>query len=300
VVFAVLFILLLQRARGGLAPFALRYLPRVQPTPPKLVGALDHRRQPDRGTPILAVSEATRRFGGLVAVNSVSFEVEAGEILGLIGPNGAGKTTMFNLITGALPLDQGRIAFLGRDITHLPQRLIARAGIARTFQHVKLRPHMTLLDTVLLGTYGRTSSGFLGGALLLDRAEEHRAEAEAMRQLQRVGLADRAFDLAGNLPLGNQRLLEIARALAADPALLVLDEPAAGLRTAEKAELTRLLQALRAEGLTILLVEHDMDFVMGLVDRTVVMDFGSKLCEGAPDAVRADPRVQEAYLGGVV
>jgi len=299
VVFAVLFILLLQRARGGLAPFALRYLPRVHPTPPTSSGALERRRQPDRGTPILAVSEVTRRFGGLVAVNSVSFEVEAGEILGLIGPNGAGKTTMFNLITGALPLDQGRITFLGQDITRQPQRRIARAGIARTFQHVKLRPHMTLLDTVLLGTYGRTSSGFLRGALRLDRAEERHAEAEAMRQLQRVGLADRAFELAGNLPLGNQRLLEIARALAADPALLVLDEPAAGLRTAEKAELARLLQALRAEGLTILLVEHDMDFVMGLVDRAVVMDFGSKLCEGAPDIVRADPRVQEAYLGGV-
>ncbi|MGD9880061.1 MAG: ATP-binding cassette domain-containing protein [Reyranella sp.] len=300
VVFAVLFILLLQRARSGLVPYALRYLPRVQPTVPTATTALERRRQPDRGKPILEVSEVTRRFGGLVAVNSVSFEVEAGEILGLIGPNGAGKTTMFNLLTGALPLDQGRITFLGQDITRRPQRHIARAGIARTFQHVKLRPNMTLLDTVLLGTYGRTSSGFLRGALRLDRAEEKRAEAEAMRQLHRVGLADRAFELAGNLPLGNQRLLEIARALAADPALLVLDEPAAGLRTAEKAELARLLAALRAEGLTILLVEHDMDFVMGLVDRTVVMDFGSKLCEGAPAVVRADPRVQEAYLGGVV
>jgi branched-chain amino acid transport system permease protein len=299
VVFAVLFILLLQRARGGLVPLVLRYLPRVQPTLPTAMATLDRRQQPERGKPILVVSEVTRRFGGLVAVNSVSFEVEAGEILGLIGPNGAGKTTMFNLITGALPLDQGRVTFLGQDITRRPQRQIARAGIARTFQHVKLRPTMTLLDTVLLGTYGRTSTGFLRGALRLDRAEEGRAAAEAMRQLQRVGLAERAFELAGNLPLGNQRLLEIARALAADPALLVLDEPAAGLRAGEKAELARLLETLRAEGLTILLVEHDMDFVMGLVDRTVVMDFGSKLCEGAPDVVRADPRVQEAYLGGV-
>ncbi|MFO1086999.1 MAG: branched-chain amino acid ABC transporter ATP-binding protein/permease [Reyranellaceae bacterium] len=299
VVFAVLFILLLQRARGGLVPLVLRYLPHVQPAPPTAAAALDGRQQPNRGQPILTVSEVTRRFGGLVAVNSVSFEVEAGEILGLIGPNGAGKTTMFNLITGALPLDQGRITFLGQDITRQPQRRIARAGIARTFQHVKLRPTMTLLDTVLLGTYGRTSSGFVRGALRLDRAEEGRASAEAMRQLQQVGLADRAFELAGNLPLGSQRLLEIARALAADPALLVLDEPAAGLRTAEKAELAHLLGTLRAEGLTILLVEHDMDFVMGLVDRAVVMDFGSKLCEGAPAIVRADPRVQEAYLGGV-
>jgi branched-chain amino acid transport system permease protein len=299
VVFSVLFILLLQRARAGLVPFALPWLPRLQPIVPVAKAALVRRHQPERGTPLLAVDGVLRRFGGLVAVNSVSFEVNAGEILGLIGPNGAGKTTMFNLITGALAPDQGRVTFLGRDITRHPQREIARAGIARTFQHVKLRPNMTLLDTVLLGTYGRTHSGFLAGALRLDRAEENRARAEAMHQLQRVGLADRAFELAGSLPLGSQRLLEIARALAADPALLVLDEPAAGLRAGEKTDLARLLNALKAEGLTILLVEHDMDFVMGLVDRTVVMDFGSKLCEGTPAVVRRDPRVQEAYLGGV-
>jgi branched-chain amino acid transport system permease protein len=299
IVFSVLFILLLQRARAGVVPFALRWLPRLQATPPAAAGALEHRRQPERGQPILSVAGATRRFGGLVAVDDVSFELKAGEILGLIGPNGAGKTTMFNLITGALPPHQGKISFLGKDITRRAQRQIARAGVARTFQHVKLRRTMTLLDTVLLGTYGRTSCGFFAGTLRLDRAEEARARAEAMQQLQRVGLADRAFELAGNLPLGNQRLLEIARALAADPALLMLDEPAAGLRPPEKAELARLLEALRGEGLTILLVEHDMDFVMGLVDRTVVMDFGSKLCEGTPAVVRRDPRVQEAYLGGV-
>jgi len=229
----------------------------------------------------------------------VSFQLTAGEILGLIGPNGAGKTTMFNLLTGALPMDRGRIEFLGQDITRSTQRHIARAGIARTFQHVKLRKTMTLLDTVLLGTYGRTRAGFLAGLLRLDRAEEAQARAEAMRQLTRVGLSDRAFELAGNLPLGSQRLLEIARALASDPALLMLDEPAAGLRAAEKAELARLIKELRAEGLSILLVEHDMEFVMGLVDRTVVMDFGAKLCEGTPAVVRSDPRVQEAYLGGV-
>jgi branched-chain amino acid transport system permease protein len=295
----VLFILLLQRARAGIVPFALRWLPRVQPTPPLAAGALKHRQQPERGQPILSVAGATRRFGGLIAVDNVSFELQAGEILGLIGPNGAGKTTMFNLITGALPLHQGKISFHEQDISRRAQRYIARAGVARTFQHVKLRKTMTLLDTVLLGTYGRTRSGFLAGVLRLDRAEEARARAEAMGQLQRVGLADRAFEVAGNLPLGNQRLLEIARALAAAPALLVLDEPAAGLRAGEKADLARLLEALRTEGLSILLVEHDMDFVMGLVDRTVVMDFGAKLCEGTPAVVRRDPRVQEAYLGGV-
>ena len=299
VVFSVLFILLLQRARGGILPFVLRYLPALQPAVPVAAAVLGRRPQPARGEPLLTVAGATRRFGGLVAVNDVSFELQAGEILGLIGPNGAGKTTMFNLITGALAADQGRFTFLGSDITRKAQRRIARAGIARTFQHAKLRRDMTLLDTVLLGTYGRTVSGFIAGALRLDRAEEARAAAEAMWQLQRVGLADRAFERAGNLPLGNQRLLEIARALAAEPALLVLDEPAAGLRSGEKAVLARLLQTLRAEGLTILLVEHDMEFVMGLVDRVVVMDFGSKLCEGTPAVVRRDPRVQEAYLGGV-
>ncbi len=299
VVFAVLFILLLQRARAGIVPFILRYLPTVKPAAPVATTSLERRVQPDRGKPLLTVAGVVRRFGGLTAVSGVSFEVCTGEILGLIGPNGAGKTTMFNLITGTLPPNEGHITFLGTDIAGRTQRRIARAGIARTFQHVKLRPNMTLLDTALLGTYARTGSGFLAGALRLDRREEARARAEAMRQLARVGLADRAFELAGNLPLGNQRLLEIARALAADPALLVLDEPAAGLRAGEKAALARLLETLRSEGLAILLVEHDMDFVMGLVDRTVVMDFGSKLCEGTPAVIRRDPRVQEAYLGGV-
>jgi branched-chain amino acid transport system permease protein len=299
VVFSVLFILLLQRARAGLVPFALRYLPRLRPAPPPAAEPLERRPQPRRGSPLLTVDGVTHRFGGLVAVNEVSLALDAGAILGLIGPNGAGKTTMFNLITGALAPDQGQITFLDSDITGRPQRRIARAGIARTFQHVKLRANMTLLDTVLLGTYARTAAGFVRGALRLDRAEEARARSEAIGQLRRVGLADRAFERAGSLPLGNQRLLEIARALAADPVLLVLDEPAAGLRAGEKAALARLLRVLRAEGLTILLVEHDMDFVMGLVDRVVVMDFGCKLCEGAPAAVRRDPRVQEAYLGGV-
>ncbi|HYH21810.1 MAG TPA: branched-chain amino acid ABC transporter ATP-binding protein/permease [Azospirillum sp.] len=299
VVFAVLFVLLLQHARGGLVPFVLKRLPRRTPPPPAEAPPLRRRALPARGTPILRVEDAVKTFGGLTAVNHVSFDLFAGEILGLIGPNGAGKSTMFNLITGALRPSGGRILLDGRDITRLPQRAIARAGIARTFQHVKLRPTMTLLDNVLLGTYLRTRAGLFKGALRLDRAEEAQARAEAMRQLSRVGLGDNPYELAGNLPLGKQRILEVARALASDPAIVVLDEPAAGLRRLEKDALAGLLRALRAEGVTILLVEHDMQFVMGLVDRIVVMEFGSKLVEGMPVEVRVHPRVQEAYLGGV-
>jgi branched-chain amino acid transport system permease protein len=299
VVFSGLFILFLQHARDGIVPFVAQWLPEPKHAPPAAAEPLPRRMQPERGTTLVQVTGAQRRFGGLIAVNDVSFEVHVGEILGLIGPNGAGKSTMFNLITGALPTSGGSIVFAGKDITNAPQRTIAAAGIARTFQHVKLRPKMSLLDTVLLGAYTRTYSGFLSGAFGLDRAEERRARSEAMQQLERVGLGARPFELAGNLPLGNQRLLEIARALAADPVLLVLDEPAAGLRRQEKLALAELLKALRAEGLTILLVEHDMDFVMNLVDRIVVMDFGCKLCEGDPQGVRSDPRVQEAYLGSV-
>jgi branched-chain amino acid transport system permease protein len=248
---------------------------------------------------LLAIEDLSVSYGKAEAVRNVRLEVEEGQIVTVIGPNGAGKTTMFNLITGALRASGGRIGFADKDITYASAHNIAAAGIARTFQHVKLRPKMSLLDNVLLGAYGRTRAGFFSGALRLDRAEERRALSEAMKQLDRVGLGERPYDLAGNLPLGNQRLLEIARALAADPILLILDEPAAGLRRQEKLALADLLRNLRTEGLTILLVEHDMDFVMGLVDRIVVMDFGCKLCEGAPHVVRADPRVQEAYLGGV-
>ena len=300
VVFSALFIVFLQHAREGLAPFLGRLLPKPKPQAPAPAPPLPRRTQPTPGAPLLEVRAAERRFGGLLAVNRLSFDLEAGEILGLIGPNGAGKTTMFNLLTGAIGLSSGSIVFDGREISAQRQFRIARAGVARTFQHVKLRPRMRVLDNVLLGAYGRLSSGLFAGAFRLDRAEEASARWEALRQLERVGLAPRAFDLAGSLPLGSQRVVEIARALVADPILLVLDEPAAGLRRQEKLALAELLRALRQEGLTILLVEHDMDFVMNLVDRVVVMDFGAKLCEGSPAAVRDDVRVQEAYLGGVV
>lgn len=299
VAFSALFILFLQWARQGIVPFVAHYLPKMRRERPQPAPPLPRRSQPKPGELLLKVDGAERRFGGLVAVNNVSFEVRSGEILAVIGPNGAGKSTMFNCLTGALRVNKGEIVFAGHPITRAAQSRIARAGIARTFQHVKLRPRMSLLENVMLGTYGRTSTGLFAGAFRLNQREEASARHEALMQLERVGLGEKPFELAGNLPLGNQRILEIARALAADPALLVLDEPAAGLRRQEKLRLAELLRSLRADHLTILIVEHDMEFVMSLVDRIVVLDFGSKLCEGMPSEIRSDERVQEAYLGGV-
>ncbi|MDH2346097.1 branched-chain amino acid ABC transporter ATP-binding protein/permease [Bradyrhizobium sp. SSUT77] len=299
VAFSALFILFLQWARQGIVPFVARYLPKMQRERPQPAPPLPRRVQPTPGELLLKVDGAERRFGGLVAVNNVSFEVRSGEILAVIGPNGAGKSTMFNCLTGALRVNKGEIVFAGRPITHDAQSRIAKAGIARTFQHVKLRPRISVLENVMLGTYARTRTGLFAGAFRLNQREEAGARYEAMVQLERVGLGEKPYELAGNLPLGNQRILEIARALAADPTLLVLDEPAAGLRRQEKLRLAELLRTLRSDHLTILIVEHDMEFVMSLVDRIVVLDFGSKLCEGAPAAIRSDARVQEAYLGGV-
>ncbi|MBV6274384.1 branched-chain amino acid ABC transporter ATP-binding protein/permease [Alcaligenaceae bacterium CGII-47] len=306
IVFAGLFIALLHFARSGLMGFVARWRSRHKRTgsTPVIHRApakpLPNRQLPQRGTPVLSVKGAVKRFGGLVAVDHVSFNVNAGEIVGLIGPNGAGKSTMFNLLTCTLPMTSGQVRFLNHDLAGMAQRKVARLGLARTFQHVKLRPHMSLLDNVALGAHSRCHAGVLRAGLRLDRAEEAQILHEAYRQLERIGLSDRAHELAGSLPLGTQRILEIARALAADPVLLVLDEPAAGLRRKEKIALGELLQKLRSEGVTILIVEHDMDFVMKLVDRLVVMNFGAKLLEGLPSAVRADERVQAAYLGSVV
>jgi ABC-type branched-subunit amino acid transport system ATPase component/ABC-type branched-subunit amino acid transport system permease subunit len=301
VLFGALFVVLLQKARAGLVPVIARFLPEVKPCTPAQAPALPRRaRSAPPDASLLRVERATKYFEALAAVNEVSFDVKQGELLGLIGPNGAGKTTLLNLITGTSKPSSGRIIFGGEDVTRLPPRQIAARGMARTFQHVKLRPHMTLLENVMLGTYPRTRSGFLAGALRLDRAEERSVRFEALNQLKRVGLAEKFGAPAGNLALGQQRLLEVARALAADPVMVILDEPAAGLRRLEKQVLSELFNVLRRDGMTIILVEHDMEFVMNLVDRIVVMDFGAKLAEGLPAQIRADARVQEAYLGGVV
>jgi branched-chain amino acid transport system permease protein len=300
IVFGILLVAALQFARSGLWP-ALRKL--GPPAAPKAVDLsappLPKRPANEKGAPLLQVTGVSKRFGGLVAVNEVSFSVRGGEIVGLIGPNGAGKSTTFNLLTGVASASSGEIRFRGERIDRLPARKIAERGIARTFQHVRLVPGMTVLENVAIGAHLRARVGPLSSLVRLDRAREAEIIAEAARQIERVGLAEHMHKAAGSLALGQARLAEIARALCLDPALLLLDEPAAGLRFAEKKELAQLLDRLRAEGMSLLLVEHDMDFVMQLTDHIVVLDFGLKIAEGAPKAIAESPAVLEAYLGGV-
>ena len=296
IVFGALLVLILQVAPEGLWPL----LSRRARTRPRHIGAaapLPRRALPEPGAEILRAEHLQKRFGGLIAVNDVAIHLDAGEIVGLIGPNGAGKSTTFNLLTGVARPTAGSIRILGHDLAHATPQSIARLGVARSFQHVKLVPGMTVLENVALGAHLRGRAGPLSALLRLDRADEAALFAESAAQLARVGLAAEAALPADSLALGQQRVVEIARALCLDPALLLLDEPAAGLRHAEKQELAALLRRLRADGVTILLVEHDMDFVMGLTDRLVVMEFGSKLAEGPAAEIRVNPRVIEAYLG---
>ena len=298
IVFGVVLVLVLKFAPDGVWPMIERRLPRRRrATTLGDAAPLPARDKPARGEKLLDVRAVRKAFGGLVAVNDISFSIRAGDIVGLIGPNGAGKSTTFNLISGVLPLTSGEVLLRGQRISGLSSREVARRGLSRTFQHVKLVPDMTVLENVALGTYLRTRSGSLAAMLRLDRAEERRALHEAELQLRRIGLAEQKDELAGNLALGPQRLVEIARALASDPALLLLDEPAAGLRHKEKQALADVLRQLKAEGLSLLLVEHDMDFVMNLTDRIVVMEFGTHLIEGTPAEVQASPAVRAAYLG---